>query len=223
MSCVLMPVRYAPMRFDDARAVEPELAVEVAPGLRPEPQPIRVLHNGRFSLPAGRIGCACAGRPDPPRPAATRRSACRSGASVRPCAVAGDAGAGRDMGPEFWLPVDASFVGFRGTAEVERSNRQSARRANRHHRRRRPHGDPAGAGLGRLRRHRGLLPRRAHVPGAGRLLDYRRAARAVDHRLPGRLQRRSHVARAQRLAAEPAAHRPPADGARRSTWTAKPR
>jgi hypothetical protein len=97
--------------------------VEVAPGLRPEPQPLRVLHNGRFSLPAGRyrVRVRWAARdPLPARsPAAIALQVGRIGPALQQWPVTPAPGGSWDA--EFWLPVDAGFVGFRGTTEVERS------------------------------------------------------------------------------------------------------
>jgi hypothetical protein len=116
-------VRYAPVRVDDARVVEPTLAVEVAPGLRPDPQPLRVLHNGRFSLPAGRyrVRVHWAER-DPlpaPGPTAIGLQVGRIGPALHQWPVTPVPGGKWDG--EFWLPVDAGFVGFSGSTELERS------------------------------------------------------------------------------------------------------
>ena len=170
-------VRYAPVRFDDARAIEPTLAVEVTPGLRPEPQPMRVLHNGRFSLPAGnyrvRVRWA-AGDPLPARgPTAIALQVGRIGPPLRQWPVTPSPGASWDA--EFWLPVDAGFVGFRGTPGARTFDRRAADRGHRRRRRRRPHTDAAGARRRGIRRHDRALPRRAHVSGVARVLDRRRA------------------------------------------------
>ena len=116
-------VRYAPFSITSAANAESSLFVGVAPGLRPEPQPLRVLHNGRFSLPAGRYRAVIEWAARDPLPA---RAGARVGLQV-----------GRIGGPlttwtvtptpggtwseEFWLPVDAGFVGLRGDADLERS------------------------------------------------------------------------------------------------------
>ncbi|MEW6320660.1 MAG: hypothetical protein AB1635_06185 [Acidobacteriota bacterium] len=47
-------VLYAPLRPVEPVDLEPLIHLTVEPGARRDPQPIRVLHNGRFSLPAGR-------------------------------------------------------------------------------------------------------------------------------------------------------------------------
>ena len=118
-----LTVRYAPFSVTSAVDAESTLFVGAAPGLRPEPQPLRVLHNGRFSLPAGRYRAVIEWAARDPLPA---REGARVGLQV-----------GRIGGPlttwtvtptpggtwseEFWLPVDAGFVGLRGDADLERS------------------------------------------------------------------------------------------------------
>ena len=81
-------VHYEPMRVSAAahgRAAH--WRSMVTPGLRPEPQPMRVLHNGRFSLPAGTLPRARAAGParDPlPAQGGVGAWPCRWAASGRP-------------------------------------------------------------------------------------------------------------------------------------------
>jgi hypothetical protein len=113
-------VEYTPWRAQRAGDVVARASFELEPGLRTEQQPMRVLHNGRFSLPAGRYrvevdwngartgdtiglqigrtGNAWQSWPVNPRP-------------------------GERWSAEFSLPLDASFVGLRGTPELERAVR----------------------------------------------------------------------------------------------------
>jgi hypothetical protein len=116
-------VRYRPLALDPSTAIESTLAVGVTPGLRRQPQPVRVLHNGRFSLPAGhyRVVVRWAARdPLPARAGATiALQVGRIGAPLTEWAV--DPRPGETWSERFWLPVDAGFVGFRGAADVERS------------------------------------------------------------------------------------------------------
>lgn len=118
-----LALRYGPLRVSGALEIEPLLSVGVAPGLRPEPQPVRVLHNGRFSLPAGRYRVAVAWAARDPLPAGSGATiglqVGRIGAPLRVWPVSPTPG-GRWQ-EEFELPVDAGFVGFRGTPDVERS------------------------------------------------------------------------------------------------------
>ncbi|MGH9175612.1 MAG: hypothetical protein ACRD1H_14700, partial [Vicinamibacterales bacterium] len=109
-------VEFAPMRVISAVDLPPRTTLGVEPGWR-EPQSIRVLHNGRFSLPAGRyrltvewkgerlgetIGLQLGPGGDPwrtwkvePRP-------------------------GERWTTEFAVPIDVGFVGLRGTPVLER-------------------------------------------------------------------------------------------------------
>ncbi|MFN8644071.1 MAG: hypothetical protein U0802_21355 [Candidatus Binatia bacterium] len=116
-------VRDAPLRVEAASAVEPTLALEVAPGLRTAPQPVRVLHNGRFSLPAGRYHVAVTWAPRDPLPARAGATVAlqvgRIGAPLTTWTVTPEPGG--TWTETFWLPVDAGFVAFRGSPEIERS------------------------------------------------------------------------------------------------------
>ena len=116
-------LRYAPVRIASAGEIESTLAVSVSPGLRTQPQPLRVLHNGRFSLPAGRYRAIVQWATLDPLPA---RAGSRLGLQVgrigeplRQWTVS--PAPGGTWQDEFWLPIDAGFVGFRGTPELERS------------------------------------------------------------------------------------------------------
>ncbi len=110
-------VEYTPWQIVSAAAVTSHTALEVDPGSRQEPEPIRVLHNARFSLPAGRY------RVD------VTWSGQRIGESIG--LQLGRTGepwqswpveprAGERWSTEFALPLDVNFVGLRGTPELER-------------------------------------------------------------------------------------------------------
>ena len=111
---------YDPLRRGASAEVVPQLTLGVKPMQRKDPQPVRVLHNGRFSLPAGTY-----------RVDVTFNE--RGGDQVWPLSLQ----IGR-VGPPFeswsvqaqprgrwtttvWLPVNASFVGLRGPVELERA------------------------------------------------------------------------------------------------------
>jgi hypothetical protein len=115
-------IEYTPMRLVDTSAVSARASFNVLPGIRRDPQPIRVLHNGRFSMPAGRyrveiewgetletetLGLQVGRTGDAwfEWPVAPRR--------------------GERWSQEFGLPMDASFVGLRGTAALERAVKQA--------------------------------------------------------------------------------------------------
>ncbi|MEZ5417484.1 MAG: hypothetical protein R2708_09075 [Vicinamibacterales bacterium] len=116
-------VRYAPWAVSGAGAMLPALTLEAAAGSARGPQPLRVLHNGRFSLPAGRyrVVVRWAGRDPLPagRAAVLALQVGRTGDPLHRYQVQPSPG-GTWTG-EFRLPVDAGFVGLRGTPEVERS------------------------------------------------------------------------------------------------------
>lgn len=116
-------LRYSPLRLESAAAVEPMLALEVSPGLRTEAQPLRVLHNGRFSLPAGHYRVVVTWADRDPLPArAGSTIALQVGRIGAPLTTWTVTPAPRGTWSEsFWLPVDAGFVGFRGSSEIERS------------------------------------------------------------------------------------------------------
>jgi hypothetical protein len=110
-------IAYTPFRITTPTDVVTHAAVAVEPGWRTQPQPIRVLHNGRFSLPAGsyRIEIDFSGA-RAPEPLGLQIG--RTGDAFRVWTV--EARAGEQWSAEFTTPVDAPFVGFRGSAELER-------------------------------------------------------------------------------------------------------
>ncbi len=108
---------FDPLRKTSAAEILPALTLAVRPGLRPDPQPVRVLHNGRFSLPAGdyRVD-ADFGPSGLPSADTLSLQVGRVGAPLLAWPVAAATPALRET---FHLPVDASFVGFRGSRALE--------------------------------------------------------------------------------------------------------
>ena len=111
-------IAYSPLRLTSPEEIVTHAAVVVEPALRTQPQPIRVLHNGRFSLPAGtyrveiewaeaRVGQTIG------------LQIGRTGDPVEYWRV--DARPGERWAQEFSVPVDAPFVGLRGSAELEKA------------------------------------------------------------------------------------------------------
>jgi hypothetical protein len=112
-------VVYDPLRKGAAIDALPRLVLAVHAGQRSDPQPVRVIHNGRFSLPAGTYTIAV-------------RFADQASNRALPLSLQ----IGRNGPPmqtwtlqtqpaQTWqttlsLPVDASFVGWRGSPELER-------------------------------------------------------------------------------------------------------
>ena len=113
-------VIYDPLRKTAAAETIPLLTMEVEPGLRTDPQPLRVIHNGRFSLPAGRYDIAVTfGDRVPSRAESLGLQVGRMGPPFATWSLRPNAG-------ERWqttldLPVDASFIGLRGSNEMERA------------------------------------------------------------------------------------------------------
>ena len=109
-------IEYAPLGFASPEQIVTHAAVAVEPSWRRQPQPIRVLHNGRFSLPAGRYRVEIDW-------SGTRAGEViglqigRTGDVLRKWEV--DATAGQQWSVEFDIPVDAPFVGLRGSSELE--------------------------------------------------------------------------------------------------------
>lgn len=116
-------VVYDGMRVVPAESILPLLTLSVEPGQREEPQPLRVLLNGRFSLPAGHyrvdIDWNAPGSLEAQGDQALDLQIGRSGPPLERWRV--PARPGERVQETFTLPVDASFVGFRGTPEVEDS------------------------------------------------------------------------------------------------------
>ena len=112
-------VTYNPLRTGAAADVLPELALGVKPMQRTDRQPVRVIHNGRFSLPAGTytIAVQFGDRPlDRPYPLSLQIG--RNGPPLETWQL--QPKPGELWQTKLWLPLDASFVGLRGPAELER-------------------------------------------------------------------------------------------------------
>jgi hypothetical protein len=90
----------------------------VLPQVRKQPQPIRVLHNGRFSLPAGRYRIEIDWNGSRQGEVIGLQIG-RTGDPLTSWTV--DAQPGQRWSAEFITPVDAPFVGLRGSAEIERA------------------------------------------------------------------------------------------------------
>jgi hypothetical protein len=110
-------VVFDPFRKTSAAAILPSLTLGVEPGLRPDPQPIRVLHNGRFSLPAGDYRVEAAFGPTGlSAPDTLALQVGRVGAPLLSWTVPALTPTLEEV---FHLPLDAGFIGFRGSPAVE--------------------------------------------------------------------------------------------------------
>ena len=111
---------YDPVRKVDAAAVLPEVRLGVRPAQRTDPQPIRVLHNGRFSLPAGTYNIDVTfGDRVPSRPTPFSMQVGRIGPPLQTWTL--QPSPGGTWRTSLWLALDAGFVGFRGPLEMERA------------------------------------------------------------------------------------------------------
>ena len=111
---------YNPLSKGAAADALPELIVGVKPGQRSDPQPVRVIHNGRFSLPAGNYTISVQFNdrvPDRPMPLSLQVG--RNGPPLQTWLM--QPRAGEQFTSPLWLPLDASFVGLRGPVELERA------------------------------------------------------------------------------------------------------
>ncbi len=100
-----------------ASAVPPLMALTASPGLRTEPQPLPVLLNARFALPAGLYAVEVGAVPDGQR--VSGRIGLQVGRIGSPlCWWEIDLPAGAAWRGRFALPVDAEFVGFVASGAV---------------------------------------------------------------------------------------------------------
>lgn len=118
-----LAVVYDPFRLARAPEIVPRLGLAVAAGQRTDPQPLRVIHNGRFSLPAGtyEVEIAWADRtPLPVRgPSPVGIQIGRTGPPWRVWQV--DPAPGVRVRERVRLDLDAPFFGLRGSLDVERA------------------------------------------------------------------------------------------------------
>jgi hypothetical protein len=111
---------YDTLRKGAATDALPQLILGVKAGQRTDKQPVRVIHNGRFSLPAGnytisvRFNEHATGGEMP-----LSLQIGRNGPSLQTWMVHPQPG--HQFQTPLWLPVDASFVGLRGPVELERA------------------------------------------------------------------------------------------------------
>ncbi len=113
-------VLYDPLRKVAAVNVVPLLSLGVKPLQRTDPQPVRVIHNGRFSVPAGTYTIEVTfGDQVPSRPTPWSLQIGRIGAPLQTWTLQPQPG--EKWRTSLWLPVDAAFVGLRGPIEMERA------------------------------------------------------------------------------------------------------
>lgn len=111
---------YDPARMRRTGELVPELVMGVKPMQRSDPQPVRVIHNGRFSLPAGTYTIAVDFDDrtfDRPFPLSLQIG--RNGPPMHTWSMQPQPN--QHWETTLWLPVDANFVGLRGPVELERA------------------------------------------------------------------------------------------------------
>ena len=111
-------IEFTPWRIvSPARAID-DLRLAAGPGTRRDPQPIHVLLNARFALPAGTYRVTLT----PERGARLAGSVGLQVGRVGPPQITwtADRGLGAPWSATFTLDVDANFVGIRASADVER-------------------------------------------------------------------------------------------------------
>ena len=111
---------YDPLHRTSAADVIPKLSLGVTPLQRTASQPVRVIHNGRFSLPAGTYAIDVRfGDQVPEQPATLSLQIGRVGPPLESWSV--QPVAGETWHTSLRLPVDAAFVGLSGPVELERA------------------------------------------------------------------------------------------------------
>jgi hypothetical protein len=111
---------YDPLRKGAAVDALPQLVLGVKALQRSDRQPVRVIHNGRFSLPAGTYDVAVQFNNQPPAgPAPLSLQIGRNGPPLETWTLQPQAG--QQWHTTLWLPVDANFVGLRGPDALERA------------------------------------------------------------------------------------------------------
>jgi len=114
-----LAVRYDPFSIVSPPVIPPLFSLTAVPGARLARQPLRVLLNARFRLPAGEyeVDLRESNVPDDERQGTIGLQIGREGNPVEawPFAVSGD----RLWRQQFRLPLDAEFVAFRATPQVE--------------------------------------------------------------------------------------------------------
>jgi hypothetical protein len=108
---------YDPWQHVAAEDVPPLFAFEGRPGLRRHAQPLRVLHNTRLALPAGRYDVVLRPAGDQAIDGSVGLQLGRTGRPV--CDWYARSDPGQPWTQEFRVDVDAPFVGFRTDAALE--------------------------------------------------------------------------------------------------------
>jgi len=113
-------ILYDPIHKGAAADTLPQLILGVKPMQRSDQQPVRVIHNGRFSLPAGTYDIAVQfGERTPDHALPLSLQIGRNGPPLQTWTLQPQPR--ERWHTTLWLPVDANFVGLRGAADFERA------------------------------------------------------------------------------------------------------
>ena len=109
---------YNPLRFAPAAGIPPLMTLTASPGERPAGQPVRVLLNARYGLPAGQYEVEIGGAPGrTPIRGTVGLQVGRIGSPLQEWEV--NLAPGATWRSTFTLPVDAEFVGFVTTPPLD--------------------------------------------------------------------------------------------------------
>jgi hypothetical protein len=114
-------IRYDPLSFVDPMALPRAFSLTAAPGQRRDRQPVRVLLNARLRLPAGEyeVEVKASDKASPERQNVIGLQLGREGRSVETWKATLEPGSTQSF--RVALPLDAEFVGLRGSREVEQA------------------------------------------------------------------------------------------------------
>ena len=112
-------IEYTPFRFIRPEEVVSLASLSVGPGTRIDQQPIRILHNGRFSLPAGRYHLDIEWAEDLAEAVAIGLQVGLGGPPWQTWEVTPRRGL--HWSADVNLPMDAPFVALRGEGDIERA------------------------------------------------------------------------------------------------------
>ena len=115
-----LAVRYDPFSRVEPSALPPLFSLSAVPGQRRDPQPLEVMLNARFRLPAGEYEVELTGAEalDDPAEHEIGLQVGREGRPVRTWTAR--LARGETWTQQFTIPLDAQFIGFRATPDVER-------------------------------------------------------------------------------------------------------
>jgi hypothetical protein len=111
-----LTVRYDPLSPVDAAQLPPSFVLSATPGSRRVPQPMPVLLNARFALPAGQYVVTLAAAPGRSLNGSLSLQVGRNGGSLTDWIIA--TRPGESWEGAFDLPVDVNFVGFRASRSL---------------------------------------------------------------------------------------------------------